>query len=39
MCSLRTHSYAFGDYQRDVVGLFLSTELPNLACDGSEQLL
>jgi len=36
--SLRPFSCAFRYYQRDVVSLFLSTELPKLACDGREQL-
>ena len=37
--TLRIDLCAFGYYQRDVVSLFLSSELPNLACDSCEQLL
>jgi len=34
-----THSRAFGDYDRDVVCLFVRVELPDLSRHGCEQLL
>jgi len=37
--ALPTHSCAFGYYDRDVVCLFVSAELPDLECDGCEQVV